>query len=442
LVVGLEGKDGGGKPPARTGNVRFMPNLRLSDPDAVAVFAVIDEGQFNPDTLGLTADHVRFVLDHRTPSLPAWLIEGLTILSGKMTFSREAIAFGNADWMSPAETEPLRTDDAFPRTLLAMADLLERPRPTEPGPHDAVRRWRAQATLFVRWALDEQTRRDALWKYVRAVTAAPATEAMFQDCFGLGYADARDALSDYLPLALRNPIRYSPESLPELPSYRLRLATDAEVGRIKGDWERLEIAYVRARFPQYVARYEEQATRTLTKAHAVDSRDPRLLAVMGLQAVDMGDAEKARPLLEAAAHAKVVRPRVYFELARLRFVQAVDKPAGKNGFFDAAQANAVLEPLRSAHALLPPLAQTYALTAEVWNRSGMRLGKQHFDLLDEGIRTFPTQLNLLYQVAALKMIHGDTANAAPLVQRGLQLSPTPAARAGFERLDAILKSGG
>jgi hypothetical protein len=405
LVVGLGEKEGAGKRPARNATVRFMPNLRLNDFDSVAVFAMIDESAFNPDTLGLTSDHVRFVLDHRTPPLPGWLIDGLTVLATKMTFARDALSFANADWMSPGETEPLRTDDTFPRTLLAMADLLERPRPTEPGPNDAVRRWRAQAALFVRWAFDgDKERRASLWKYVRRVTATPATEAIFQECFGFGYADARDMLSDYLPLALRNPLRHRPESIPDLESYRLRLATDAEVGRLKGDWERLEVAYVRTRFPQYVSRYEEQATRTLTKAHAIDSRDPRLLAVMGLHASDAGDNEKARPLLEAAVYAKVVRPRAYFELARLRFIQAVAKPAGQNGFLNSAQANAVLEPLRSAYTQQPPLAQTYALTAEVWSRSGMRLAQAHFDLLDEGLRTFPGQLNLLYQVAALKMM--------------------------------------
>lgn len=442
-ATGNVGAKGSGALPARAASVRFMPNLRLADPDSIAVFAVIDESKFNPDQMGLTPDHVRFVLEHRTPPLPAWFVDGFAILSTKMIFSRDGITFTAADWMSPQETEPLRTDANAPRTLLSMRELLEEKRPADNAPADASRRWRAQASLFLRWAFDgDEARRKAFWKFVARATDGPINEEAFQQCFRESYADARDRLSDYLPIALRNPVRFIPGEIPPLADYKLRLATDAEVGRLKGDWERLEISFVRSRFPQYVTRYEEQAARTLTKSYAIDSRDPRLLAILGLHACDVGKDEQAYPMLETAAQAGVVRPRVYFELARLRYIQALANPNGANGLLGAAQVNAILEPLRTAHEQLPPLAQSYALAAEVWSRSEVRLSRQHFALLDEGLKLFPRQLTLLYQVAVLKFRQGANAEAAALIDRGLELSPTPASRAGFEKLQIALGSGG
>lgn len=420
--------------------VRFMPNLRLNDPDMLAVFAMIDESRFNADQLGLTSDHVRFVLERRTPPLPAWLIEGLVRLSTQMTFERDAVKFAPAEWMSTDVTDPLRKDAAPPRTLLPMGELLEQPCPTDP---EADRRWRRQAALLVRWAMDgSEERRTALWHYVRQSGAGAATEETFRHCFGLTYAEAHDRLSGFLPTAVADPVVVRRDEMAPLPDYRLRLATNSEIARIKGDWERLEVAHVRIRHPQFVTRYEEQTTRTITRYGGDTPRDPRLLAVLGLLACDLNHDDDARPLLEAAAAGRVVRPRVYVELARLRYIAALAQPGAPDGRLNAAQVNAVQEPLRTAHSQLPPLPQTYALTAELWARSGLRLGPQHLALMDEGLRLFPNQLSVLYQIAVLKLLQDSTAEAASLIERGWLLSATPAARAGFEKLRATMAPAG
>ncbi|HTI52326.1 MAG TPA: hypothetical protein VL475_15290, partial [Planctomycetaceae bacterium] len=415
----------GGTPP---GAVRFMPNLRLSDFDSVAVYAMIVEGRFNPTQIGLSPEFVHFVLEHRSPPLPAWVVEGFTGVISQAGFGNFTVGVPPIAWGSAAEREKLKADPDYPRVLLPMRELFE----STPAPGAApenVQRWRAQAALFVRWMLEgDEAREKSFWAFVTRGATGPVTEAIFRECFGLGYADARDALSDFLPGAIQQPIRIQRENLPPVPSYRLRIATDAEVARIKGEWERLVVTFVKAQHPEFRARYEEQAVRTLGEP-MTGPRDPRLLAVQGLYAADNGRDQEAASLLEAAATAKVVRPRAYLELARLRSTEALSHPAGADGRLSAAQANAVLEPLRLARTQQPPLAQTYALAAEVWRSSEVALSAQQYELLDEGLRLFPNQIALVYQIAALKLQHGAKAEAMVLVERGLRQSPTPAARA-------------
>lgn len=118
-----------------------------------------------------------------------------------------------------------------------------------------------------------------------------------------------------------------PASAIKLPPLALRLATDGEIARIKGDWERLEINYVRQRYPDLATKYIEQARRTLLRAYDRNDRDPRLLAVLGLCEVDAGNDAGARDYLETAARLEIVRPRVWLELARLRLADYLAAPA-------------------------------------------------------------------------------------------------------------------
>jgi hypothetical protein len=69
------------------------------------------------------------------------------------------------------------------------------------------------------------------------------------------------------------------------------------------------------------------------------------------------------------------------------------------------------------------------------------LTPEHFGLLDQGMRLFPGSLGLTYQVAVLQLLHGRKTEAAALIERGVQASPTPAGRARFEKLRALLAAG-
>ncbi|MBI5382456.1 MAG: hypothetical protein HZA31_11200 [Opitutae bacterium] len=423
--------------------IRFLPNLRLYDVDAVAIYTIIDEEQFEPDELVLSFSYMCFLVERRTPPLPAWLCAGIVRLCAVAQFEPGALVFPPAGWVSAEEKAGLKNDPDFPRTLLSMRELLEAPSPPD-ADSDTALRWQAQTELFLRWVFepDAPHRRAALWKLVARAGAEPVTEAMFREYFALSYSDMRDRLSDYLPVAIQAAMRVQPGKLTELPAPKLRLATGAEIGRMKGDWERLEISYVKTRYPHFVAKYEEQAQRTFAKAPALGAQDPRLFAVRALHACDQGNDQAARPLLETAAQAKVVRPRIYCELARLRLAEALAQPAGKQGALSLAQANRVLEPLARARTQSPPLAQAYELTAEVWSRSDVALGPQHLALMDEGLHLFPAQISLLYRVAVLKMAQGRGAEATALVERGLALNPGAGWKTRFDKLQALLAKAG
>src|ERR1019366_9231312 len=100
------------------------------------------------------------------------------------------------------------------------------------------------------------------------------TEALFQECFGLDFATAQQQLTAYLPEAIREKLALRPSQRPRLPDYALRPASEAEIARLRGDWERLEVGYVKAHFPSLAPKYLEQARRTLRRAYDHGSRDP------------------------------------------------------------------------------------------------------------------------------------------------------------------------
>src|SRR6185436_1525062 len=138
------------------------------------------------------------------------------------------------------------------RALLPLADFFAGELPSaDSAAGEGLSLWQAQAALFIRWGLAGRgaPRRTALWKFAERAAVEPVTEALFQECFGLDFATARQQLTAYLPEAMREKLALRPAQRPRLPDYPLRAATEAEIARIKGDWERLEIAFVKTQFP-------------------------------------------------------------------------------------------------------------------------------------------------------------------------------------------------
>jgi hypothetical protein len=420
------------------GEIRYrsLPNLRLTDRDAMDFFFIVDEKGFTSSALTVTPEYVRFMARSRTPMPPAWFADGVADLFAASDFERNPVIVSPVEWGSEQETRKIRKDPDYPRALLPLSELFA----SGPGPEAQKPLRRAEALLFLRWALDGKTnaRREALWKFVTRASAAPATEEMFRECFGLGYVDVQERLSDYLALAVDNPLRLTPGKIAPLPALEPRLATDAEVARLRGDWERLEIGYVKARFPELTQKYVDQARRTLMRAYDKGERDPRLLGVIGLCEVDAGNDAGARPYLEAAVAGGVVRPRVYFELSRLRYAEARTKPELPGGHLSAAQATEVLKPLAAAYRQAPPLVEIYELTADVWSRSVADFKRHNLDVLDEGVGFFPWNPRLIYQVAWLNAREGYKPEAEALITRGLGAGPDAAFKTRFEQLRTTL----
>lgn len=432
--------------------VNGLSNYRFSDRDAVAMFFIIDDLNFSRGRLTITPEYFRYLVSARTPSLPEWFVEGMCALydhailesapPGRSQSMGEVVdpplpegvmALQPVIWGSPEETEELRKDPLKEVEFIPLAQLFAGP--PQGGNAAQVARWQAQAALFIRWALDGDSsnpRREALWRFVRETTAEPATAARFEACFGAGYEKTEGILRDYLQVAIKRRCYLSTPTVYEPPTAALRDASDAEIGRLKGRLDRMEIPFVRRNCPELTPRYIAQARQTLRRAYDKGDRDPRLLAELGLTECEAADDGAARPFLEAAVAAKVTHPRAYYELARLYYQDAL-ADAGE-GRLSAGQAGRVLAPLASALRQKPVLAEGYELIAEVWLRTAGGLSPAQLDVLAVGLRRFPRDLRLRYSTALLNSLHGRPAEAKALAQTGLELATDAKERQRFERL--------
>lgn len=416
----------------------FLPNMRLWDKDSMAVYAIVRPGDLNSDTMYLTIDYVAYLLKTRTPTLPTWFIAGVLGMYPQLTFHGETLTLTEHTWLSPEQTRIVKGDPKMAQPLMPIetffrADIFSDPSTRE----EKLRLWTTQAELFVRWGIDPGGgRREGFWKFVDRASSGVASEALLQECLGVDYAGLTQQLTLFLQTAVRKTATFHTEKTPVVP-LSLRNATEGEIARIKGDWERLEIGYVRTRYPEVAGKYIEQARRTLTRAYEHDVRDPQLIAVLGLCEVDAGNDAAAKPYLEEAARLNVVRPRVWLELARLRLADYV-AASGGGGRLSATQAAEVLTPLFTARNQNPPMPEVYELIAEVWERCSSAPKRSHLAVLAEGVTLFPHRVALLRRTAALHLSNGFTDEAAALIGLGLRLASDEADRAFFTHMQAQL----
>lgn len=418
----------------------FLPNLRLWDRDAMGIFMIVRRDDFEADRLSLTHDYVTFVVKRRIPALPAWFISGILDLYKQTTFMRGEMVTEPMEWINAARTEALKSDpkQAYPVQPVGPFLSAQLP-PAVPGlDFEPLKLWHAQAALFVRWGLeaDKRAHREALWTFAERSAVEGGREALFKECFGFDFEEVRARMTAYLPAAVRRTLYFRPEKRNKPPTLALTNATDGQIARIKGDWERLEVPYVKAISADLAPKYLEQARKTLKRAYDRDDRDPRLLAVMGLCEVDAGNDVAARDYLEAARRIGPIRPRAGYELARLRLAGWRAKLAESGPRLDVTQTAAVLQPLFEAREQLPPLPEVYELIAEAWAASVAQPTRRHLAVLDEGIRLFPMRAELVLRAAELYAQHGFREEAAALTELASRLVIDAAQRPRLERLRA------
>ncbi len=423
----------------------FLPNLRLWDRDAGVLFAIVREAEFNANRVALTPDYVAYLLRNRLPALPPWFVSGVLTLFSRATFTEDALTLERLDWLSDTGSAALKTGPEANRALLPLADFFAGElSSSDPAQGATLSLWQAQAALFVRWGVGGRgaPRREALWRFVTRAATEPVTEALFQECFGFDFATAQKQLGAFLSEAIQERLVLRPAQRPRLPDFPLRPANEVEIARLKGDWERLEIGYVKTQFPVLAPKYIHQARRTLMRAYDSGSRDPRLLVVMGLCEVDAGNDTAARPFLEdAAASSKTLRPRAWFELARLRFAAFRGAGASAPTGLPPEQAETIFTPLLAAREQQPPLPEVYTLIAEVWAASAKAPTRAQLAVLEEGVRLFPRRSDLIFRTAELNMRHGFADTARWLITLGLTLAPDAATRTQFEALQARANAG-
>eukprot|EP01036_Dinobryon_divergens_P032662 gene32662-42302_t len=430
-----------GEAPAPRSRFAFLPNQRLDDRDMRAVFTFLDESSFDPQRLVVAEDYVHAMLTRCTPMLPQWLIEGLTGLYAQTAMRADPPTIHPVAWVTLAETRQLRADPEGRRVLLPLRDLFAPDAILARDHRHPIRAavWRSQAALFVRWSLDpaHPGAREALWKFVARVSREPVTEQIFTECFGFGYADLLDRLSDYVPVAVSTPVRLTLSPSPAAPRLNVTPATLVQIARLRGEWERLEIPYVRARHPQFLERYIEQARTTFLRATSRGERDPHLLAAAGLCELDAGDTTAARLLLESAVAARVARPRIYFETARLRW-DDLTRDVAPTRKFSLTQLQPILAPLREALVHTPPLPEAYLLALDVWQRCEEPPPAAELLRLAESAVLFRRIPSVGFQVARLLAKTGRRAEAVALLTTGLEFLTDPASCTSYRQLlDAL-----
>jgi hypothetical protein len=396
----------------------YLPQLRLNDSESTAVNLILGNLN-NLEIVVLEPTYIRYLMEQRIPRLPTWYVEAMTDLYRRAYFSSKSVEFSPIDWTTEKETAALRRDKKHPRALLPMDTVLF----TRPGSAGEsadekarVRLWECQSELWLRWILsdDSRGRIAALKKFLDLGDLGLRNEKAFRTCFGFGYSEAEKRLSDFLPTAVTDSVTfYSGEDHIDVP---LRDATKSEYARIWGNWELMEIQFVKAQDPDLLYPYVAQADQTLKAGFRKGERDTGFLAVLGLYGADTNDPETAGPALEAAVAAKASYPRAYVELARLRLKEALAAPGGPGKKLGPDQAKAIVRLLGEARQLSPPQSGTYLLQALTLANCAAAPTPRDMEILDEGLRDFPKDAKLAATVAALKASSlekraADTANA-------------------------------
>lgn len=442
---------------------RPLDHLRLTDVDGTMIFALLDEENFflqPPSPLEfhglpygdsgaqppnayadivLSTSFVQYLLGFRAPALPSWFVVGATALYSNERLHDGRAVFQPDPWISPAAADALLDHADAPRALLPLSQLLVFAPPS--GRPEAYRAlWAAEAELFVRWALAGRSPGGAarFWDFLAQSATEPASETLFESCFGLNYADARDALSDYLPQAVRRSLQAPTEGDASPPDVPLRDATPEEVHRIRGEWARMVLRLVRRDYPAMLPVYEDQAREVLQGAYDRGERDSRLLGSLGLLDLEMDRPAAARPILEEAAAAGVPRPFPLAELAWLRLIDALAKPAGAGRTLDEAQAQEILGPAEAALRLEPPLVTAYEIAAEVAARRDRPPTAEERRLLNAGAERFASDSALVAAAALWDARAGDREEARRLAALGAWEAGTPAGHRRIAQLEAVI----
>ncbi len=414
----------------------FIPNIIAADEGDSLVMAANFQRVDEYESAAIHLARWRMQCEH--PTLPWWIREGLAgdygLFPGDLGI--QGIGYRNRP------TGNIRLP-RLPWPDGAIGDLIPLQEfflhfPDETAGVSEMRLWHAQAGLLVRWALfgpelrAERTR--ALWALAEVARYRPITEEDFQVAFGLCFTEAEQELARFREAARWDApwIRVPgfERDLPEFGEFSLRRATEAEVARLRGNFERVEMSRWRATAPELAAKYEVAARRTLERGLRCASDDARVHAVYGLLEYETGHPAEARPHLEYAFAHGAAGSRALLALARVRLADlSVGLTAGDR--LPEEVLERVLTPLFAAKDLRPALAEVYQCIGEVWERSAVAPRRGHLAALAEGVALFPDAAELRLQAVRLHHLYGFEREAAALADEGVRRASTATARAKF-----------
>jgi hypothetical protein len=421
--------------------------VNLEDPDSV------DLGGMSGFSKRLLHDeYVHFLVGRIGPRTPPWLESALVKLFGAMVYdesqfglpaiedpdlaARKAFAAAKLAPKSPAAASaaaPLEDDPVFNAAVKAGSFM-----PFEPlfaadsSGLEADDSPRARECYeFARLCLfgSQMEYRTAFLNFAYLAAREPVTEALFRQCFKKGYGEMLAVLWGYSDYAEARGFKLQDSSghpLPAIPALALREAADAESARVRGEVQRM-------------AGRTDEARRSLIAPFVRGSRDPQLLAALGLAEHAAGRDERAGKFLEAAIASRTSRARAYVEFARLRYAEALSKPAAAGARLGIDQITSVLKPLFMARLLQPHLPDLYELIAQTWSHASVEPTAGNLGAVDEGVLLFPYDTDLVYADAQLQAHAGRNAPSTALCEIGLQFAPDAGTRERFSRLkDSLL----
>ena len=287
--------------------------------------------------------------------------------------------------------------------------------------------WRRQVTAFAHMCLYGRNGRfkQGFIKFATLTSRQPPTEALFKECFGIGYKAMAFELRGYTDFTDYKTTIFQAHKgeniLAPEPKIQPRPATDGEVGRIKGETLRL-------------GGHEDAARNEFIVAYLRGDRDPQLLGSLGLMARHRHDDPRAQTYLEAVATtpAAIPRPRAYLEIARLRRAHYEATNPGRP--LDPAQLADVLTPLLTAQKLPQQLVELYIEIAKTWENTHVVAQRSDLAVMEEGMKYFPQNGRLVLATAALFLKHGFKADASALITRTLNATTDPEMKAYLEQL--------
>lgn len=410
------------------GSVRLSPTgsfrgydggIRAYDGDA-AIIAMRSEGTY-------LSTHISHGLSEMSlyefrPEQRTWLYEG--IFGGGGIYSlvgeyggRDEVRFASLLWINAEETEKMKHSSRVVPELIPLGRFFNDPPPNQTKEPKAHALWVSQARLFAHWALVARTKpaieASNFWRFANDSRLGPITEERFKAYFGRDFATATIELKNYLPQAVRTG---ADRALPGLHSslqtkrFDFRDATEGEVARIKGNFERMEANRLRKSAPELAKRYEEAARKTLSRAMHFMPVDNRLYGILGQLEYDSGNVPEALRNLERANESGDLSTWGLLNLAQLRMQELLstlppDKKLAPNAL------EQVLTPLFAARARKPLLVEIYRLIGQVWSHSEVRPTRDQLAILDEGLEFFPWDDSLRQQSASLRKQYGYTGAA-------------------------------
>ncbi|HWA28430.1 MAG TPA: hypothetical protein VG734_22465 [Lacunisphaera sp.] len=454
------------RPPGTPADGAVVPSLFLRNREQVAIVVDLQSEQVtvndpiaalatNSNSVDYQIDHYRqlyreyvhYLLSQSDSRSPAWLEEGLAQIIMDIELTDRSLIYGKIDSYkgsaSGGNPIDLEETDASAsaavvgeqpfnvvlqtRKFIPFGDFLaittDSPEARAPLGNNL---WAKQAYAFVHFCLfgDEGMKyRDPLIAFVGRLAREPLSEALFKDCFKIGYKDMEKQLRSYLRYTKHKYQKYDLQASDRVTvaSIDLTEASAEQVGVIKGDALRL-------------AHHNPAALNEYYGAYQRGSRDPAVLAGLGAVEANPG---LARKFTDDAVKAGTQRPSAYVAQARMRLAEFKAEP-GPDGKLTSAQMGAVLTPLFKARGLQPPLPETYETIAEAWALSAAAPKPEHLGVLDEGVRQFPRDSELLYRTATLYQQIGVLPPATSIARLGLRFATDDATKARFEKLLSTL----